>query len=119
MKNKLKELKNDEYIWLIFIIISIFNILGDEYEKKYYIYHIKKEKQQSKKIFTITLFISLLIYIYLENQRINHLKECIIKNQNTLFWQIRCFGGILIITSTLLFLYCQILEPEPENSMIL
>ena len=33
---KEKELTIDEWIWIIFIILSIMNILGDELEKKFY-----------------------------------------------------------------------------------
>ena len=33
--NRLKELQIDEIIWIIFITISIINIIGDEFEKNY------------------------------------------------------------------------------------
>ena len=32
--DKERELRVDEWIWVIFIILSIFNIFGDELEKK-------------------------------------------------------------------------------------
>lgn len=31
--NKINELKIDEYIWIIFIILSTLNIMGDESKK--------------------------------------------------------------------------------------
>ena len=66
---RVHELRIDEGIWIIFIILSIINIFGDEYEKDYCIHHIYQEKVISKNIFTFTVFISLCIYLFLEYQR--------------------------------------------------
>ena len=112
---KIHELKIDEWIWVIFIILSIVNIFGDECEMDYCVNHFYQKKITSKKIFTTTLFFSLLIYLYLEYQRYQKLKNCIREKQNTSIWELRCFGGFLIIVATLLFLYCQVVESDPVN----
>ncbi len=116
---KINELKIDEYIWIIFIILSLMNIFGDECEKDYCMTHSKQKKTTSKKIFTFTIFTSLLIYLYLEYQRKKKLTEATKAHENTSIWEMRCFGGYLVIIATLLFLYCQIAEPLPQNPEIL
>ena len=117
--NRIHELKIDEVIWIIFIILSFFNIIGDECEKDYCVIHDLKNKKTSKMIFNFTLFASLLIYIYLEYQRNNKLKIAKINHESNVFlWQVRNVGGVLVIIATILFLYCQIMEPEPINPSI-
>ena len=116
--DKISQLRIDEWIWVIIIFLSIMNIFGDECEKDFCIYHNTIKKKQAKKIFIFTLFISLLIYLYLEKIRYKNLVSCRLNKQNTIFWEIRCFGGFLVIIATLLFLYCQIVEPDPQNPLI-
>lgn len=118
-KNRIKELGIDEFIWIIFIVLSILNIIGDECEKDYCISHLEDKKKISKNIFTFTIFISLLIYLYLEGQRCYHYKECKYKKQNTSIWGLRCFGGLLVIVATVLFLYCQIVDSDSQNPSVL
>ena len=116
---RIGELKIDEFIWVVFVILSVINIFGDECEKDYCKNHVYEQKIRSKRIFTFTIFASLLIYLYLEYQRFNHYSECKIKGQNTSIWELRCFGGALVIVATVLFLYCQIVETDPANPSIL
>ena len=113
--SRICELNTDEWIWVLFIFLSIMNIFGDECEKDFCFFHVKKKKIISRKIFIFTLFISLLIYFYLEDKRREKLRMCIKNKQNTYFPKIRYFAGIFIIIATLLFLYCQIFEPDPVN----
>ena len=117
--NRICELKVDEWIWVIFIILSILNIFGDECESKYCITNNNYHRKISKNIFTFTIFISLLIYLYLEYQRYNHLRDCLLKKQNTSIWELRCFGGFLIIVATLLFLYCQVVDSRQSDLLLL
>ena len=58
--DRLKELQIDEIIWIIFITISIINIIGDEFEKNYCTTKNSNSLNTSKNIFTklFSLFIS-------------------------------------------------------------
>ena len=116
---RIGELKIDEFIWVIFIALSAINIFGDECECDYCLYHNQQKKLLSKKIFTFTIFISLLIYSFLEYQRYEKLKMSRINKQNISICEMRCFGGALVIVATLLFLYCQIVESDPVNPSVL
>ena len=40
-RERVNELVIDEWIWVVFIILSALNITGDEQEKKYCLLHLK------------------------------------------------------------------------------
>lgn len=116
--NKIKELKIDEWIWVIFIILSILNIWGDECEKDYYFHQEELKDETAKKIFTFTVFISLCIYLYLLYQRYQKVKMAKILKEDANLCEVRLFGSILVVIATILFLYCQVEEHAATNPSI-
>lgn len=115
---RVSELVIDEWIWVVFIILSILNISGDELEKHYCYYHKKKDKEVSKKIFKITVFVSLLIYIYLANKNCRKYKIALERNQDVTIVSIRKFASILIVVASSMLLYAQLNDIEPNNPSI-
>ena len=112
---RLKELQIDEIIWIIFITISIINILGDEYEKDYCLNNNQQSLNTSKNIFTFTLFASLLIYLYILFQRYNKYKN----NPNNNLTKERLFASTLVVVASIIFLTCQLKDRQPSNPTIL
>ena len=112
---RLKELQIDEIIWIIFITISIINILGDEYEKDYCLNNNQQSLNTSKNIFTFTLFASLLIYLYILFQRYNKYKN----NPNNNLTKERLFASTLVVVASIIFLTCQLKDRQPTNPTIL
>ena len=117
-KQKLTELTIDEWIWIIFIILSILNIVGDELDKDYCLYQDINEKSLSKKIFNLTVFISFIIYAYLAYRGYSRLNNAIKLNQNIDLAKSRLFANILVLIASFILLYDQIKEPLPENPTI-
>lgn len=115
---KLNELKIDEWIWGVFIILSILNISGDEIEKHYCYYHLKKDKERSKKIFTLTVFVSFLIYIYLAYRNCQRYNDAIKNNKDISLISIRKFASILVATASFMLLYAQLNDNKPTNPSI-
>ena len=115
---KIRELKIDEGIWILFIMLSIANIFGDECEKKFYQYDSLSSEKKAKAIFFISLFISFFIYCYLDYQKLGKYYEAKRKGADTTVCGIRFLGETLVVIATLLFLYCQIVEQNPENPSI-
>ena len=111
--NKEKEITIDEWIWVIFIILSIMNILGDELEKKFYKEKDISSKNLSKSIFTLTVLTSFFIYIYLSYRQYQELNKNINKNIN--IYKLRYFASILVVIASSLYLYCQLTNKEDEN----
>lgn len=120
MKNndKLKDLKIDEWIWGIFIFLSILNIFGDELEKDFYAKHHIKSDQTAKKIFTFTLFVSLLIYIYFLYQRYQQIQMAKARQEDPKICELRGVGSVLVVIASLLFLYCQLEDTRAHNPSI-
>lgn len=115
---RVSELVIDEWIWVVFIILSILNISGDEIEKHYCYYHEKKDKETSKKIFKITVFVSLLIYIYLAHKNCKKYKLALERNQDVTIVSIRKFASILVVIASSMLLYAQFNDIEPTNPSI-
>ena len=113
--DRLKELQIDEIIWIIFITVSITNIIGDEFEKNYCQTKNQNSLNKSKNIFTLTLFISLIIYSYILYTRYQKLKN---NPYNNLTKQ-RLFASILVVVASFINLSCQLKDRQPTNPTIL
>ena len=61
---EIKDLKIDQSLSGIFIILSIATIIGDEFVEKYYLNNDKSAYRNAKKIFIASLSITLIIYLY-------------------------------------------------------
>ena len=115
---RVSELVIDEWIWVIFIILSVLNISGDELEKKYCYYHQETAKTNSKKIFKLTVFSSFLIYCYLAYKNCCKYQKLKLHNKDTSLIGTRCIGSILVVIASFLFLTAQLKSEEPTNPSI-
>lgn len=97
----INQLTFENYIWIIFIIIGVFNIFGDELIKKSIITNNSKPAELAKTIFTIIIIITIIIYLYF----IQRNYQDFLRNRNNQSYQIRLLGSILILVGTLCFLY--------------
>lgn len=113
--DRLRELQIDEIIWVIFITISIINIIGDEFEKKYCTTKNPSSLNTSKNIFTFTLFASLVVYCYILYTRVQKLN----RNPNNPLTKQRLFASILVVVASIINLSCQIKDRQPTNPTIL
>ena len=112
------ELKIDEFIWVIFIILSILNIYGDKCLEDYYKYNIDYKNREAKDIFTVSVFITLIIYLYLLYKRYKVYEDNKLNNRDTKICGMRLFGTLLIVSATILFLYCQLEDRKAINPTI-
>lgn len=116
---KIQELTIDEWIWGIFILLSLLNIYGDKLEKDCEIQYEQEKKSLAKKIFTLTIFISLLIYLYLSYKKYQVYKENKENNRSIDICQTRWFASILVVVASTLYLYCQLKDTTPQNPNII
>lgn len=103
----------ENYIWIIFIIIAIGNIVGDELIKKSITEHDKEKDSLAKNIFIISLIVTLLIYFYFLSR--NHHDYQIHKGDTD--YEIRFFGSIFTVVGVLCFLYFQIKTTTSSDSV--
>ena len=116
---KISELKIDEMLWGIFIVLAFLNISGDELEKKYYTYNDTNEDIRAKKIFTFTVFVSFWIYLYFayrNYKRVKYLREL---NKDCSLDEVRFIGSVLVVTGISLLLYFQVKSSSANNPSVL
>lgn len=118
--NEIEELKIDEVIWIIFIFLSILNIIGDECKKEYCLNKNNINNDEiAKNIFTFTIFISSVVYIYISYKKYQRLKFSYQNKKNITITKKRFLASILVVIASIIYLSCQLEETKPNNPSIL
>ena len=105
--NELKEIIINEWIWIIFIFLSLANIYGDELEKTT-LKTNQKHNKKARKLFLLTASISLIIYLYFTINSYKKLEKARQQNKNTKFQEINFLGQSLIFIGASLLIYYNI-----------
>lgn len=105
--NELREVTINEWIWVIFVILSLANIYGDELEK-ITLKENEKHNDKAKKIFLTTASVALIIYFYFVINSYNKLMIAKSKNKNTKLREINLLGNTLVFIGALLLIYFNI-----------
>ena len=92
--DKIKELTFENYIWVIYIVVAIVNIYGDELIKKSI---IEKDFQANKEA------INIIIYFYFLLRNYRDFK----KYENDKKYLVRFIGSVLVLVGTFCFFYFQ------------
>lgn len=116
--NKIKELKIDEIVWITFIALSILNIVGDEYEIDYYQDNNQEKDSNAKKIFTFTVAVSVIIYVYFFKKNYERVEELKEKKEDSTLAEVRLLGSTFIVVGILCLLYFQLNSQTPSNPSI-
>lgn len=117
-EKRISELVIDEWIWVVFIILSILNITGDECEKKYCYNNSIDDKIRARRIFKFTVFVSFLVYSYLAYLNCCKYREAKINNKNSDLSGIRCISSLLVVVASVLSLSAQVLDSKSINPSI-
>lgn len=109
----IKRLSFENWIWVIYIVVAIFSIYGDELIKKSIREHDKKANELAKKVFLGILITTILIYLYFLARNYEDLR----KHPNEKEYQVRFLGSILVIAGVVCFLYFQLNVSDEEDSL--
>lgn len=99
----IRRLSFENFIWIVFIVISALDIYGDELIKASVRENKPEEKNKAENLFLFVSLVSILVYIYFFYRNYTDYKKHPNKN-----YEIRLFGSILILVGTLCLLYFQI-----------
>ena len=97
----------NEWIWIIFAILSLANVYGDELE----LTTLRKElkhNNKSRKIFLTTASIALLIYFYFVINSYNKLKKLKKENKNKNLQELNLTGNSLVFIGAVILIYVNI-----------
>lgn len=110
INDKLREIRNEDIIWIIYLGIIFLSFYSNYLEKKYYLFKdiISKEKYQKIMIFIFAVLI--IIYLYFLKDSIDSFKNLKETDSNTKkeLVTLSLIASTLIFISGAIFLYCAI-----------
>lgn len=111
---KLKELKIEDFIWLIYIGIIILSWYSNNLERKYFIYNDQVSKYKYREIIILIFTILIFVYIYFFKDSFDSVKELkeIDSDEKKLLVFLSFIGSLLILISGFIFLYIAIKDED-------
>lgn len=116
--NELKEVTINEWIWIVFLILSIANIFGDELEKKS-LQERKCHDEKARNLFIITASIALIIYFYFMVHSYNKLNNLKRQNKNTYLQEINLLGNSLVFIGACTLIYYNIKNKKETTTNLI
>jgi uncharacterized membrane protein len=114
LNEKLKQLKIEDFIWLIYIGIIFLSWYSNSLEKKYFLYNDIISKEKYRKIIIIIFSILVIVYLYFLNdsyKSIKNLKSYDTEKKKSLT-NLSFIGSLLIAISGFIFLYIAIADDD-------
>lgn len=111
---RLEDIKIENNIWLLYLIIIGFSYWSNEYEKKYFLYNDQKAKEIYR-IMTIIIFtVVVIVYFYFANDAINNVKDLKpwADKKKVNLTNLNALASSLILIAGLIFLYIAIVDTE-------
>lgn len=114
LNKKLKQLKIEDFIWVIYIFIIFMSWYGNSLERKYFIYNDLEAREKYRRTLIFIFSILLIIYLYFLKDSYDDVKDLNtcdseeIKNLTVLSF----IGSLLIVISGVIFLYIAIKDEQ-------
>lgn len=113
---KLKQIKDENLIWLIYIFLIFLCFYSNKYEKNYILFENNHDKKRYKELTILIFSIALIIYLYFfydSYKGIKKLKATDSQKKKDLS-NLNLLGSTLILISGLIFLYIAITDTDLE-----
>ena len=114
LDDKLKQLKIEDFIWLIYIFIIFLSWYSNSLERKYFIYNDLESKEKYRKIMIFIFSILIIVYVYFLKDSYSDLKNLnnldSEKTKNLLF--LSFIASLLIAISGFIFLYIAVKDED-------
>ena len=114
LNDKLKQLKIEDFIWVIYIVIIFMSWYANNLERKYFIYNDEVSKDKYRKTMILIFFILIVIYLYFFKDSYDDyskLKACDSEKKKNLV-TLSLISSLLIAISGAIFLYIAIMDEE-------
>ncbi len=114
LQNKLKELKIEDSVWIIYIGIIALSWYSNDLERRYFLNKDLKSKDEYRRILIIIFSILVVVYLYFVKDSYYGLKnikptDSIKKKELT---SLSFMGSLLIAISGLIFLYIAVMDSD-------
>ena len=110
IKEQLNELRIEDYIWIIFIFVSIVAIVSDHFERDWLLTKNKDDYKTYKTINVVLLTISFLVYLYFVLLSYKKYKQTIHKRsiRELFFSEVNLFAASLFLIGGILNIFTEI-----------
>lgn len=119
MKDRLKKIEIENFVWLIYIGIIILSFYANEKEKKFIINNDEISKKEYQNLLILIFTILLIIYIYFTKDSYNDIKN--LNNNDSdkkkILTKASFIGSVLILMSGIIFLLIAILDEEIDTEI--
>lgn len=116
---KLRLLKNEDLIWLIYIFIAFAAIFSNFYEKQYILFKNKNAYKKSKTINVCILTIAFFIYLYFVLLIYNGIDALKNNYEKYKLQQAKLIGAILFLTGGLIYLITEIQSNDEDEVAVI
>lgn len=114
MKDRLKDIKIENFVWLVYIFIIILSYYANYKEKNFILYNDEKSKREYQNLLVLIFSILLIIYFYFAYSSYEDIKELkyydTIRKKNLTYASF--IGSFLILISGIIFWIIAILDEE-------
>lgn len=112
LNEKLKQLKIEDFVWLIYIVIILMSWYSNTFERKYFIYHDLESKEKYRNITILIFVILVVVYLYFLKDSYDSVKDLkpwdTYQKRNLTY--LSFLGSLLIAISGFIFLYIAIAD---------
>lgn len=117
--DRLKEIKIENFIWVIYIGIILLSWYANKKEKEYFLYNDLKSKAEYRNLLILIFTVLLLIYLYFTKDSYEDVKElnAFDSNKKKTLTYASFIGSILILISGILFLIIAIADEDIDTEI--
>ncbi len=112
--NRLKDIKTENYIWIIYIGIIFFSFYANELEKKFILYDDEAARKNYQNTIILIFSILVIIYYYFANSDYKNLKNLneTDTDKKIILTFLAFIGSSLVLISGIIFLIIAYLDEE-------
>lgn len=119
LEERLKQIKIENYIWVVYIALIIICFISNHYEKNYFLYNDIISKEKYRKLLILIFTIALIVYTYYLYDSYKAYKDL---NENDSNKKKQCtkyslLGSFLIFIAGLIFLIIAINDEDIETEL--
>lgn len=114
LADRLRQLKIEDFIWLIYIGIIVLSWIANSFERKYFIFKDLKSKENYRNLMILIFSVLIIIYLYFLDDSFKDLKKLNIfdskEKKNLTF--LSFIGSLFVAISGFIFLYIIIKDEQ-------
>lgn len=114
LQEKLRELKTEDFIWVIYIGIIVLSWISNNFERDYFINNNRESRDTYRNILIIIFAVLIIVYIYFLKESIDDIRNLKPSDseQKKVFVYLSALGSFLILVSGVIFLFIAIEDED-------